>query len=364
MAAFRHQWSLPPHVLFSKYSSTEYDRLVGDGHPLQFRRSGYLFLFTGEEKMATAARRVEVQRGLGVEGVRVLSDADLRAEVACGPSLAEGGIVGATWGPRDGFLDPLAAAQAYLTEARAGGVTYRHDLAATEILTSDGRVSGLRLSDSETVEAPAVLLATGVWGRPLLRHIGLDLPVRPAKRYLYNTRPIRGLDVSDWPMVIAESGAHCRPSEGNTLTLGWEDRPPPLSGDQSGDALWEMQDQVEPGFAPVGEGYGVEMMLELAPLLPFFTEGVGLAGVTCGYYAVTPDHKAILGEDPRLAGLYHATGFSGHGIMHGPATGRILADLILDAADPLLPPAEVEAAFGPGPLLDRGYRDPAEDMVL
>ena len=47
-------------------------------------------------------------------------------------------------------------------------------------------------------------------------------------------------------------------------------------------------------------------------------------------YEVTPDDRAILSEDPRLRGLFHASGFSGHGIMHAPATGELIAELIVD----------------------------------
>ena len=44
---------------------------------------------------------------------------------------------------------------------------------------------------------------------------------------------------------------------------------------------------------------------------------------------MTPDHHPVLGESPQVPGFYFANGFSGHGVMHSPATGRILADLIL-----------------------------------
>jgi sarcosine oxidase subunit beta len=45
-------------------------------------------------------------------------------------------------------------------------------------------------------------------------------------------------------------------------------------------------------------------------------------------YDMSPDHHSILGPDSRVRGLYHANGFSGHGVMHSPATGKIVADLI------------------------------------
>jgi sarcosine oxidase subunit beta len=48
-----------------------------------------------------------------------------------------------------------------------------------------------------------------------------------------------------------------------------------------------------------------------------------------GSYDISPDNNAILGGVPELPGLYLATGHSGHGFMHGPATGKLMAELIL-----------------------------------
>ena len=46
-----------------------------------------------------------------------------------------------------------------------------------------------------------------------------------------------------------------------------------------------------------------------------------------GLYEMTPDHHAIIGEAPGVRGLYLANGFSGHGVMHSPATGRIISEM-------------------------------------
>ena len=51
---------------------------------------------------------------------------------------------------------------------------------------------------------------------------------------------------------------------------------------------------------------------------------------------MTPDHHPILGEVPEVPGLYLANGFSGHGVMHAPATGKILADIILSGKTELI----------------------------
>ena len=55
-----------------------------------------------------------------------------------------------------------------------------------------------------------------------------------------------------------------------------------------------------------------------------------------GLYEMTPDHHPILGSVPGVAGFFLANGFSGHGVMHSPATGRITADLVLQGKSDLV----------------------------
>jgi glycine/D-amino acid oxidase-like deaminating enzyme len=148
------------------------------------------------------------------------------------------------------------------------------------------------------------------------------------------------------------------------LLFAWERRPAPLATDPGDDALWRGQDEPDPGYGVRPESYGFEILEGLARHLPVLADEVVLRRVTCGWYAVTPDHKAILGEDPRCAGLYHAAGFSGHGIMHAPATGEVVAARVLDRPSAILAGDALETRFGLGPLLDGRERGPAESMVL
>ena len=57
---------------------------------------------------------------------------------------------------------------------------------------------------------------------------------------------------------------------------------------------------------------------------------MGLAHGWKGYYEITPDHNALVGQAPELERFFYATGFSGHGFMQAPAVGEIVRDLILD----------------------------------
>lgn len=363
-AAFRHQWSVPAHIAFSRYASDEYDRLIQAGYLLGFHRNGYLFLFTDPEELTQASERVDRQRTLGVRGVEVLGPGELASQVPCGSALDLTRVVGATWGPTDGFLDPLAVTQAYLAEARNASVTYLPDSPVTELLMEKSRATGVRIGADKKIHSPHIINCAGIWSDSVARLAGLSLPIRPAKRFLYHSHPVRDLDVSRWPMTIDPQGAHLRPSEGNTLMMAWEHLPKVLPGCPPASELWERQDVIDEGFGVGADSYGIRILAALSELLPVLAEKVSLSKVTCGWYIVTPDHKAILGEDPRLRGLYHATGFSGHGIMHAAATGLVLSELVLGRSLSLVAADELEAQFGLAPLLERGHRKPVEDMVL
>jgi glycine/D-amino acid oxidase-like deaminating enzyme len=148
--------------------------------------------------------------------------------------------------------------------------------------------------------------------------------------------------------------------------MGWDDRPPKPPGSdrfppprQDPAELEEKQDAVEPGYGRGIDEYGVEVLAELARWMPWLEDEGGVAHVSGGFYEVTPDDKAILSEDPRLSGLFHATGFSGHGIMHAPAAGRAVADLALRKK----PTFDLEG-FALAPLLKNEPRPDRERMVI
>jgi glycine/D-amino acid oxidase-like deaminating enzyme len=205
--------------------------------------------------------------------------------------------------------------------------------------------------------------ASGPWSNLVARTAGLAIPVVPVKRYLYFTKQFRERDVRGMPLFVMDLEAYCRP-EANGLMLGWDRRPakpegwrrfpPPALAAEDMDA-----DRIDPGFGLDADGYGMEVLAEIAGYLPFVAEETALEAVTAGYYEVSPDEKAIVDWDPRLPGLLHATGFSGHGVMHAPATGALVRALVLGEAPPVDP-----APLALAPLLENRPRLDPEEVVI
>jgi glycine/D-amino acid oxidase-like deaminating enzyme len=365
-AGFRQQFSSRGHVRMSRYSREVYEAFPRTfGVAPVFVQNGYLFLYTDPAAMEAARSRVAFQRGEGATDVAALSPAEVDALPGLAGAFAVGDLAGASWCPSDGFLRPTEIAATFVEAARKRGATLHVGARVTGFERKNGAVSGVVVNGRETIETRAVVLAAGWWSNAVSTLAGCPIPVVAVKRYLYVTDQFERRSVARFPLVVADLGPYARP-EANALMMGWDERPEKPEGHdrypppvQDPARLLEEQDRVEPGFGRGIDEYGVEVLAGLARVMPWLGEEGGIRHVTGGYYEVTPDDKAILGEDPRLRGLFHASGFSGHGIMHAPAAGRAAADLATGTE----PPFPLDG-FALAPLLANERRPDPERMVI
>jgi sarcosine oxidase subunit beta len=120
-------------------------------------------------------------------------------------------------------------------------------------------------------------------------------------------------------VVDMATGFHYRP-EGLGLLLAWND-PDETPG---------FKTNFDPGFIEKILTRGVDRV-------PCLAEAeINPRRAWAGLYEMTPDHHPVLGRVDEAPGLFLANGFSGHGVMHSPATGKVLADLILKGATDLI----------------------------
>jgi sarcosine oxidase subunit beta len=142
--------------------------------------------------------------------------------------------------------------------------------------------------------------------------VGIDLPVEPLRRMLVPTEPFDNFPHSA-PMIIDMSnGFHFRP-EARGFLLAWNDL------------------EETPGFKhDFVPDFIEKILIRAAARVPIFEQvEVNPKRAWAGLYEMTPDHHPVLGESDEVPGFYFANGFSGHGVMHAPATGKITADLVL-----------------------------------
>lgn len=316
MGGVRAQFSTPVNIQMSLYSIPFYatfeERL---GHPSGYRPQGYLFLATSEAHLKYLRTNYELQVKLGLKDVRLLE-----AEEIAGlyPQLRSDDVVGGSFCSSDGFVDPYSAMVGFMTRAAEQGARLWRETEVTAIQRDARGIAGVETSRGP-VATRTVVNAAGPWAAQVAKLAGVELPVEPLRRMLVPTEPFDDFPHSA-PMIIDMSnGFHFRP-EALGFLLAWNDP------------------EETPGFKTDFDPAFVEKILtRAANRVPCFERvAVNPKRAWAGLYEMTPDHHPVLGPARDLPGFFLANGFSGHGVMHAPATGRIVSDLILSGKTDLV----------------------------
>jgi sarcosine oxidase subunit beta len=304
----RHQYANRLGVELTTHSIVTYERFEAEfGVDPQFRQHGYLILIATQQELAVARRSVALQQSLGVK-VELLDPAAVRG--LC-PYLNTDDLLGATYTPRDGYADPYLCATAIAARARDLGVEIRQGHEVRGFLRDGDRVRGVT-TGQETFEARAVVVATGAWSGVVGKLAGVEIPVRPHRRHKFMTAPFPVDRIpAATPFVIDPHRNFSLRREGAGLLLGHGRRDEPESFST------EIDRSLEPGV--------VERAIHRAPVL----EEATLMRAYAGLYEMTPDQTGIVSAVPGVQGLHVIAGFSGHGFMHGPIAGQLMAEMLV-----------------------------------
>lgn len=242
-----------------------------------YRPHGYLFLACTEEELTTLRQAQAVQVACGLHEATMVSATDART---INPHLGDPSVIGGAFCPTDGFISPMEILRGYLEAGRRLGVRFLFD----------ADVHRTR----HDLRAPIFVNAMGAW---------CGAPVSPVRRNVLATAPTTLLPES-MPMTIwSADWYHLRVRDGRVLLL-WPDQP------VIDDDVWA--DQV------------LQKTRQRVPCL----RGIPIVERWSGLYEMSPDEHALLG--PIGNRTYVANGSSGHGVMHAPALGQLLSEIILD----------------------------------
>jgi sarcosine oxidase subunit beta len=295
---------------------------------------GYLWLAHAPQATAAldAARRLQHAEGL-TEAVAVAPDDIARLN----PAVRIDGVTGGAWCPTDGFIRARLILDGYLAAAARFGARVEWDTEVTGLeRAADGRITAVRTA-RRTIPAGAVVNAAGAWAGEAARFAGVDLPVTPLRRQVAITAPCDLLPATMPMTIFLEDGYHLRVRDGRVLLL-WPT--PGVPG-----RPWEMD--VDPGWIDAV----VAKTRARVPVLA--SVAIDRAASWGGLYEISPDRHAILGAAPGVPNFFLINGSSGHGVMHAPALGALLAEIILDGrastldVAPLRPSRFVEGAPNP-----------------
>jgi FAD-dependent oxidoreductase domain-containing protein 1 len=307
----RQQFGTKVNIDIARYSVPFYEKfdelmeVEGEGPHADFRQRGYLFLGR-KEKWPVMKRLHEFQISQGVD-VRLLKPHEIPDII---PHINLEGVVGATFGPRDGYLDPHGVLQGFAKKAKSLGATYIAD-EAVEIAVKSNRIGGVKTGTGEWIESPIVVNAAGPFAQEVGKMAGIDIPVDPLRRMVYECTPPKEFDY-EVPLTINTTGLYFRTETGGRILTGKSNEDEPIGVN----------------FTFERALFYEEIWPELAHRIPLF-DRLRFQGGWAGLYAENRlDHNAILGEHPEVKGFYMAVGFSGHGLQQAPAVGKALSEAI------------------------------------
>jgi glycine/D-amino acid oxidase-like deaminating enzyme len=309
---FRAQYGTAINIRLSLLAREKLRRFAEEtGGDAEYRPAGYLWLATSPDHLDELRQGLALQHREGLTESEEVTPADIRR---LNPAVAAHTAVGGAFCHTDGFIRPLGILRGYLDSARRHGATVRWNTEVTGMARdASGRATAV-LTRQELIEGDAFVNAGGAWAGEIGRRLGVALPVQPLRRQVALTMPTDALP-EQMPMTIfVTDGFHLRVRDGRVLLL-WPT--PGIAGrpfDTSVDASW------------------IDRIAEMAGtrVPPLAGVAIDRDGSWAGLYEMSPDKHAILGPMPGTPNLFAASGCSGHGVMHSPALGHLLAEIILD----------------------------------
>lgn len=297
---FRAQFESEINVRLSLLSRAKLVRFADEvGADPGYEPSGYLFLARDEAERGKLQAAIDVQRRCGFTESEWIGIDEVRT---INPFIEDRSLLGGTYSPTDGFIRALKITRGYATAAQKLGVRFLFDTPVGLVVHRDF-ATGVRTS-SDVIEADIVVNASGAWAADLC-----DVPVRPLRRNVLPTVPTDVLPAT-MPMTIwVSDGFHLRVRDGRVLLLQPHD--PASINDEAWCAMVESAARER-----------VPILREVA---------TDRAGMWNGLYEMSPDGLAIVGPHPHIGNLFLANGSSGHGVMHAPAIGQLVAEMITGA---------------------------------
>jgi sarcosine oxidase subunit beta len=309
-ALIRMHYSFPPEVQLALVSLKIFEHwreVVGEAG--EFRRTGFVrIVHPGETERLR--KNVEMQRNLGAK-VELIDRHQLRE---LQPDWQVDEVELAAYEPESGYGDGNVVANDFLSAARGLGTVYLSKTRAISLLTKDGKTRGV-VTDSGTIEAPAVIVATGPWARPLLQPLGFDPPIEPEFHQVAILKNAPDMKGGGCACIDSVTSTYFRPDGGDKFLIGDFYGKRPVDPDN---------------FSQRASETDLEEILDRASRrVPGLEHAEVIRGVT-GVYDMTPDSRPLLGAVPGIEGLHICAGFSGMGFKISPAIGLVMSELILD----------------------------------
>jgi len=309
-AGIRHQFGTEVNVRLARASLRMMEALTEElqyGRSIDLMQKGYLMLAYTETQLEQFCWNTGLQCSMDPENLTVILTPDEIHEL--NPYLNLEGVLGASFNPRDGHVNPWHVTQAYAEAGMRAGVEINRFTEAVGIILDAGRVSGVRTSRGD-IATPIVVDCAGPRGHLVAAMAGLDVPLVPQRHQILVTEPVEEI----CPMMVLSftHGTYFKQTPHGSLLMGYGDPEHEVIGLEQ-DGTWDFLEEV---------ARRVTFHLPVAAQARVVRQWAGL-------YDMTPDSQAILGGTPQVEGFYLDVGWSGHGLMLGPIVGKVLSEIIV-----------------------------------
>ena len=304
----RVQFPTETEIRFSLEAIRVFERFQDEfGVDPGYKKIGYLFLVSDPKQLSAFEKRIALQTKLGGE-VRVITPDDARKLV---PALRVDDLIAGVWGPGDGLAGPAEVTAGFARRARELGVKIVEGVRVESIEQREGRVTGVTTT-AGAISSPLVINAAGPSAARVARLAGVDLPVHPRRRHIFFTEPFPAIPGPVPLTTDVTSGFYFRKEMEQVLL-----------------SPGDVEDIGEDFDVPMDPGKVEEAVQKAIQRLPIIADA-RIAGGWAGLRPLTPDDHAIIGWAPGVGSFFQAVGFGGHGFQHSPATGRYVAEWLLD----------------------------------
>ncbi|MCY4229101.1 MAG: FAD-binding oxidoreductase [Gammaproteobacteria bacterium] len=318
---------------------------------LDWRQEGHIRLCYDEKLLQWAEEWVPIGRENGLD-TRVLTPRECQELL---PHYSAKGLLGALYTSTDGCAEPQKVTAALARSASQRSAQIIQQCAVLEILTENGRVSGVISEQGETL-ADAVIVAGGAWTSRLLKPLGIYHPSLWVRASAAHTEPLdidmrklvswghsayRQRPDNSLTLAVAEHGCHDLMLDSFRygaayLKLAWQNYDlfrfsfgKPILDDLKGrfDDFTRKENRT---LDPIPDHAALERAVKAFAIEYPAAKPLRLARSWAGWIDYMPDAIPVLGEIPNVSGLFVGSGFSGGGFGMGPVSGKILSDLVCD----------------------------------
>lgn len=293
------------------------EKLIGE--PSGVIKTGSIHVVASETSMKSVSNLMEIANEFDLNAEWLLAD-DIKRKL---PWLNIDNVIGGAFMKDDCYMESTVLANNFSNAAKLHGAVIKQYTDVIEILSKDGKVTGVKTNEG-TILCDIIVDAAGAWSNLLSMQVSEAIPMAPVRSTYWLTGKRPDLFNSTQPMAIfPDASAYCRP-EGESLLFGIRDKagihlnPKELPRSMHG---YKMINEEESWSILINQG---DKFQEFFPEFP----DMEIAHCVSGISTYTPDGSLTIGRTEKVQGLYIATGCSGAGVATAGGYGRIIAELI------------------------------------